>query len=73
MPNLACASATAARLAEQQLQCSAAAAVPEAKAVPKVDTRDAVYLLNPSGDLPATQATFEGLFRAQAGWQVPCS
>ena len=88
MPSLACASATAARLAAQQRSSTlgghsrpaqAAAAAPEApgsccaaagKALPAVDARDAVYLLNPSGDLPATQSTFEGLFRQQRGWQV---
>lgn len=36
----------------------------------EVDPSEAVYLLNPSGDLPTTQATFEGYFAQQPGWQV---
>ena len=36
----------------------------------RVDAREAVYLLNPSGDLPATQAAFEPWFRRQPGWQA---
>ncbi|KAK9822647.1 hypothetical protein WJX81_003434 [Elliptochloris bilobata] len=43
------------------------AAVPDAKF--GVDARKAVYLLNPSGDLPATQAAFEAWFAQQPGWQ----
>lgn len=35
-----------------------------------VDLRSTVYMLNPSGDLPATQAAFETLFRRQPDWQV---
>lgn len=35
-----------------------------------VDVREAVYLLNPSGDLPATQAAFEAWFGQQPGWQA---
>ena len=52
--------------------CGAAAgeAMPKQATCPAVDARNAVYLLNPSGDLPATQATFESLFRQQHGWQV---
>ncbi len=36
----------------------------------RVNARAAVYLLNPSGDLPATQAAFEPWFRRQPGWQA---
>ena len=35
-----------------------------------VDVHDAVYLLNPSGDLASTQSTFQQLFQQQEGWQV---
>lgn len=35
-----------------------------------IDVHNAVYLLNPSGDLTTTQATFEDLFKQQSGWQV---
>jgi hypothetical protein len=35
-----------------------------------VDASNAFYLLNPSGDLEATQASFEHWFRSQKGWQV---
>ena len=35
-----------------------------------MDARDAVYMLNPSGDLPHTQDTFLGFFQQQPGWQV---
>ena len=35
-----------------------------------VDAHDAVYVLNPSGDLAHTQDTFQGLFEQQPGWQV---
>ena len=35
-----------------------------------MDAHDAVYLLNPSGDLAHTQDTFQGLFQQQPGWQV---
>lgn len=35
-----------------------------------VDAHDAVYVLNPSGDLAHTQDTFQGLFQQQPGWQV---
>lgn len=35
-----------------------------------VDLRSTVYMLNPSGDLSATQAAFETLFRRQPDWQV---
>lgn len=39
----------------------------------QVAAREAVYLLNPSGDLPATQAAFEAWFALQPGWQArPC-
>ena len=35
-----------------------------------MDPRDAVYMLNPSGDLLHTQETFQDLFQRQTGWQV---
>ena len=35
-----------------------------------VNAHDAVFVLNPSGDLAHTQDTFQGLFEQQPGWQV---
>jgi hypothetical protein len=35
-----------------------------------VDMASTVYMLNPGGDLPATQAAFETLFTGQPQWQV---
>jgi len=32
-----------------------------------------VYMLNPGGDLPTTQAAFEALFAAHPQWQVDIS
>ena len=34
-----------------------------------VNVHDAVYVLNPSGDLAHTQDTFQVLFEQQLGWQ----
>lgn len=40
---------------------------------PKVDGDCTYYLVNPAGDLAATQITFEPWFRQLPGWQVCCS
>jgi len=66
-PSLACACATALR---SQSPAAAAADVEAADEGHAVDARDAVYMLNPSGDLLHTQDTFQDFFRQQAGWQV---
>ena len=35
-----------------------------------VDLASTFYALNPSGDLEATQATFQDWFRGMQGWEV---
>ena len=35
-----------------------------------VDLASTFYALNPSGDLAATQATFQDWFRGMRGWEV---
>ena len=81
-PSLACACAIAARnavdsspslCAESSRQAGSEACSAEQCSThgPKaVDVHDAVYMLNPSGDLAATQATFQEFFQQQPGWQV---
>ena len=66
-PSLACACATALRNQSTAPGSGDSAAAAESRAV---DARDAVYMLNPSGDLPHTQDTFQDFFRQQTGWQV---
>ena len=66
-PSLACACATALRTVSNAPGADDSAAPAESRAV---DARDAVYMLNPSGDLPHTQDTFQDFFRQQRGWQV---
>ena len=64
-PSLASAHATALRN-----QGALAADASAAAGGSRVNPRDAVYMLNPSGDLLHTQETFQDLFQRQAGWQV---
>ncbi len=66
-PSLASACATALRNQSIVPGSDDSAAATESRAV---DARDAVYMLNPSGDLPHTQETFQDFFRQQTGWQV---
>ena len=71
MPSLACAAAaavTGAHVPDAAPSRPAAAQVATKGAL--VDLRSTYYMVNPSGDLPATQATFQELFQKQAGWQV---
>ncbi|BDA44094.1 probable separin at C-terminar half [Coccomyxa sp. Obi] len=80
-PSLACACAIAARnakdctpslCADSSWQASSDACSAEQHSIdgPKaVDVHDAVYMLNPSGDLASTQATFQEFFQQQPGWQ----
>ncbi|KAK9808987.1 hypothetical protein WJX72_007397 [[Myrmecia] bisecta] len=62
MPSLACAAANV----ERQTQGMAGA---PGSGTCDVDLGSTFYLLNPSGDLPSTQATFEAWFSGQPGWQ----
>ena len=66
-PSLACACATALRNSIPVAGGGERAAAAEERGV---DARDAVYMLNPSGDLPHTQDTFQDFFLRQTGWQV---
>ncbi|CAL8470074.1 g9616 [Coccomyxa elongata] len=80
-PSLACACAIAARNAQDctpslfaycSRQAGSEACIAEQRRSdgPKaVDVHDAVYMLNPSGDLASTQATFQEFFQQQPGWQ----
>ena len=77
MPSLACAAATCAGLAECNVAVDAGACEALAQASrtasedhPCIDLASTFYLINPSGDLPSTQATFQEWFQQQAGWQV---
>ncbi|KAK9798929.1 hypothetical protein WJX73_002780 [Symbiochloris irregularis] len=80
MPSLACAAATAAAssagqtnvtgFAENAAGTSAPAdAQGTAGRAPLIDPLSAFYLINPSGDLPSTQAAFQQWFQSQPGWQ----
>ena len=59
MPSLAAAAAVAVR----QRQAVAGASL-------GLDLASTFYVLNPSGDLAATQAAFEERFVSQAAWEV---
>lgn len=48
--------------------CSAGIAAPAAA----LDLGSTFYMLNPSGDLTMTQATFEERFASLPGWEVRC-
>ncbi|GAQ80926.1 Regulator of spindle pole body duplication [Klebsormidium nitens] len=65
-PSVASIRALVARSRHQSLL---ATATTEERARFSVDASNAFYLLNPSGDLEATQASFEQWFRSQKGWQ----
>lgn len=69
MPALACASAAASMRQHASSEANAASACSDASAA-GVSLRSTFYVVNPSGDLPSTQSTFEDWFHEQAGWQV---
>lgn len=74
MPSLACAAAAAAALPKhgsgEQAPAGSAHAAENAGAATSVNLSSTFYMVNPSGDLPSTQASFQGWFQQQANWQV---
>lgn len=81
MPSLACAAATAAACSAGEMvgtspaedehdSVDAAAEASWPGAAPLIDPQSTFYLINPSGDLPSTQAAFQEWFQGQSGWQV---
>ncbi len=43
---------------------------PKAEGAVMIDLAESFYLLNPGGDLPATQQTFQSWLEQQPSWQV---
>ena len=72
MPSLACACYSS---EQQALQRAVGVHGPAPRAVAAeqhaaVNIASTLYMLNPSGDLPTTQAAFQALFAGQQTWQV---
>ena len=73
MPSLAaaCAAAAAQRPRQGCTEESSPRSSPETPCCHRVDAECTWYLVNPAGDLPSTQTTFEPWFQRLPGWQVP--
>lgn len=68
VPSLSAAAASVAAAQAAAAQAAAAAAAAALAARP-VDLERTWYVLNPSGDLPSTQQTFQGWFAGTPGWE----